>query len=115
MNVLLAAKAVFFIYKSVHTAAFYLRKIIPANIKQRSLVMKRRRNKPNPDDRSDNAARIQKNINMTISNMEAADEMIATTSDAKMKNTLAEKNERRRQALDGMRNEMRDESRNNKE
>jgi small acid-soluble spore protein (thioredoxin-like protein) len=72
--------------------------------------MKRRRNKPKPDDRSDNAARIQKNINMTIHNMEAADEMIAKTSDPKTKKALMEKNERRRQALEGMRQEMRDES-----
>ena len=72
--------------------------------------MKRRRNKPKPDDRSDNAARIQKNINMTIRNMEAADEMIAKTSDPKTKKALMEKNERRRQALEGMRKEMRDES-----
>ena len=73
-------------------------------------MMKRRRNKPKPDDRSDNAARIQKNINMTIHNMEAADEMIAKTSDPKTKKALMEKNERRRQALEGMRQEMRDES-----
>ena len=72
--------------------------------------MKRRRNKPKPDDRSDNAARIQKNINMTIHNMEAAEEMIAKTSDPKTKKALMEKNERRRQALKGMRKEMRDES-----
>jgi len=72
--------------------------------------MKRRRNKPNPDDRSDNAARIQKNINMTIRNMEAADEMIAKTPDDKMKKALTDKNERRSQALEGMRREMRDES-----
>jgi len=72
--------------------------------------MRRRRNKPKPDDRSDNAARIQKNINMTIRNMEAADEMIAKTSDPKTKKALMEKNERRCQALEGMRKEMRDES-----
>jgi small acid-soluble spore protein (thioredoxin-like protein) len=72
--------------------------------------MKRRRNKPNPDDRSNNAERIQKNINMTIRNMEAADEMIAKTPDTQMKRTLTEKNERRSRALDGMRHEMRDES-----
>ena len=59
--------------------------------------MKRRRNKPKPDDRSDNAARIQKNINMTIHNMEAADEMIAKTSDQKQKGADGE-NERRRRA-----------------
>ncbi len=39
--------------------------------------MRRRNNKPNPDNRADNAERIQENINSTIRNMEAADEMIA--------------------------------------
>ena len=73
--------------------------------------MKIRRRKPNPDNRKDNVERIQKNINMTIHNMEAAEEMIAKTPDAKMKKTLEEKNERRRQALDGMRSEIRDEAR----
>ncbi len=73
--------------------------------------MKIRRNKPNPDNRKDNVERIQKNINRTIHNMEAADEMIAKTPDAKMKKTLEGKNERRRQALDGMRSEIKDEAR----
>ncbi len=72
--------------------------------------MKRRNNKPNPDNRADNAERIQRNINDTIKNMEAADELMAHTPDQKMKASLAEKNERRRRALDGMRNEMRDET-----
>lgn len=72
--------------------------------------MKRRRNKPNPDNRKDNVGRIQKNIDMTIRNMEAADEMISTTPDEKTKKTLSDKNERRRQALDGMRSEIRDEA-----
>lgn len=72
--------------------------------------MKIRRNRPNPDNRKDNVERIQRNIDMTIRNMEAADEMIAHTPDEKMKKTLAEKNERRRRALDGMRNEIRDEA-----
>ena len=31
--------------------------------------------KPNPDDRRDNVKKIQRNINRTIQNMEAADEM----------------------------------------
>jgi small acid-soluble spore protein (thioredoxin-like protein) len=72
--------------------------------------MKRRSNKPNPDNRADNAERIQKSINDTIKNIEAAEEMIAETPDMKMKTTLSEKNERRRQALDGKRQEMRDET-----
>lgn len=67
-------------------------------------------NRPNPDDRDDNAERIQRNIDMTIHNIEAAEEMIEKTSDEKMKKALMEKNERRRQALDGMRSEIREEA-----
>ncbi len=67
-------------------------------------------NRPNPDNRSDNVARIQKNIDMTIHNIEAAEDMMGKTPDDKMKQTLAEKNERRRDALQGMRNEIKDEA-----
>lgn len=67
-------------------------------------------NRHNPDNREDNVERIQHNINMTLHNMEAADEMIAQTPDENMKETLIEKNERRRQALDGMRSEIQDEA-----
>ena len=70
--------------------------------------------KHNPDDRSDNARRIQRNINYTIKNIEAAEEMIAKTPDEKAKKALADKNERRRRALDAMRNEMRDETKGDK-
>lgn len=68
------------------------------------------KNKPKPDDRRDNVEKIQKNIDMTIRNMELADEMIAKTDDEKTKKELMEKNERRRHALDGMRKEIRDEA-----
>lgn len=66
--------------------------------------------KPNPDNRSDNVDRIQRNIDMTIENMHRAEEMISTTPDAKMKQVLKEKNQRREQALEGMRHEIRDEA-----
>ncbi|MGI5877041.1 MAG: small acid-soluble spore protein Tlp [Christensenellales bacterium] len=66
--------------------------------------------KRNPDDRSDNVERIQHNIDMTIRNMQLADEMIETTSDEKMKQALIDKNRRRRQALEGMRQEIRQEA-----
>ncbi|NLN03974.1 MAG: small acid-soluble spore protein Tlp [Clostridiaceae bacterium] len=66
--------------------------------------------KPKPDDRSDNVEKIQYIINRTIQNMELADELIAKTSDENLKQLLIEKNERRRQALDGMREEIRDEA-----
>lgn len=68
-------------------------------------------NKPKPDDRSDNVDKIQFNINHTIRNMEAADELIEKTDDKHMKRELEEKNDRRRDALQGMREEIRDEAR----
>lgn len=70
--------------------------------------------KPKPDDRSNNVDRIQFNINHTIRNMEASEELIEKTDDKKMKNDLEEKNDRRRDALEGMREEIRDEARNQK-
>lgn len=66
------------------------------------------RNKP--DDRRDNVDRIQHNISNTIQNIELANEMIETTSDTKMKRTLEEKNQRREEALDAMKSEIRDEA-----
>jgi len=66
--------------------------------------------KPNPDNRRDNVRRIQRNINHTIQNMEAAEEMISKTSDPKLKRALEEKNERRRASLDSLRKEIKDEA-----
>lgn len=66
--------------------------------------------RPNPDDRSDNVNRIQRNIDMTIDNIQRANNLIAETSDRKLKQTLKDKNERREQALDGMRHEIKDEA-----
>lgn len=77
--------------------------------------MRKQNNRPNPDNREDNVDHIQKNINFTIKNMEAAEELIDETSDEKMKKTLSDKNVRRRQALDGMRSEIRDEANAKKE
>ena len=70
--------------------------------------------RPKPDDRRDNVKKIQRNINRTIHNMEAAEEMIAKTDDPKTKEALVEKNERRRAGLDGMRSEIRDEAEHQK-
>lgn len=70
--------------------------------------------KPKPDDRSNNVDRIQFNIDHTIRNMEAADELIEKTDDRKMKEDLEEKNDKRRDALQGMREEIRDEARDRK-
>jgi len=67
-------------------------------------------NKPKPDDRSDNAERIRKAIDATKQNMEAAEEMIAETSDESTKRDLSAKNERRKAALPDMEWEMREEA-----
>eukprot|EP00828_Plagiopyla_frontata_P039659 TRINITY_DN5224_c0_g1_i5.p2 TRINITY_DN5224_c0_g1~~TRINITY_DN5224_c0_g1_i5.p2 ORF type:complete len:125 (-),score=32.51 TRINITY_DN5224_c0_g1_i5:121-495(-) len=74
--------------------------------KQRSVeIMKNK-----PDDRSDNVEKIQYNIDKTILNCELADEMIAKTEDEKMKQTLKEKNQRRENALNAMKKEIKDEA-----
>lgn len=66
--------------------------------------------KPNPDNRADNVDRIQHNIDMTIDNIHRANEMIEKTSDQKMKQALSVKNERRIDALESMRHEIKDEA-----
>ncbi|MDD7794097.1 small acid-soluble spore protein Tlp [Clostridium sp. 'White wine YQ'] len=66
--------------------------------------------KNKPDDRSDNVERIQHNISNTIRNCELADEMIEETDDPHTKEVLSAKNERREEALKGMRKEIRDEA-----
>lgn len=66
--------------------------------------------KPKPDERSDNVERIQRNIDLTIHNMELAAELILRTSDPKMKEALVAKNERRQRALESMRKEIREEA-----
>lgn len=66
--------------------------------------------KHNKDDRRDNVDKIQENINNTLDNFARTEEIIAETHDTKLKGTLKEKNERRKDALHGMRQEIRDES-----
>lgn len=66
--------------------------------------------KQNPDDRRDNVNRIQYNIDRTIENIREAEDMIEETDDKKMKETLDAKNERRKEALLGMREEIKDEA-----
>ncbi len=69
--------------------------------------------KNKPDDRRDNVDKIQYNITKTIQNCELADEMIAKQMMKKRKNSNR-KNQRRREALDGMREEIKDEARDKK-
>lgn len=67
-------------------------------------------NKPKPDNRRDNVERIQENISNTIQNMHLAEEHIEITDDANYKQALTDKNNRRQEALEGMRREIKDES-----
>lgn len=66
--------------------------------------------KRNQDDRRDNVDKIQENINHTQENFRLAEEMIEQTSNPKMKEDLKEKNHRRRDALNSMKTEIRDEA-----
>lgn len=66
--------------------------------------------KPNPDNRRDNVENIQKNIDNTISNIRKANEVIDKTSDETLKEDLSKKNERREQALNSLRHEIKDEA-----
>jgi small acid-soluble spore protein (thioredoxin-like protein) len=66
--------------------------------------------KPKPDNRKDNVEKIQKNINHTIQNMELAEEMMEKADSPTIRQELQAKNERRRDALEGMRKEIRDEA-----
>ncbi|MDS0524487.1 small acid-soluble spore protein Tlp [Clostridium sp. SHJSY1] len=63
-----------------------------------------------PDDRSDNVDRIQNNISNTIKNIHLADELIEKTDDENTRRELSEKNDRREEALKGMRSEIKDEA-----
>jgi len=66
--------------------------------------------KHNPDDRSDNVEKIQSNITHTIQNIELTEEAIDLTDDPRTKKALEAKNERREEALNSMRVEIRDEA-----
>ena len=63
-----------------------------------------------PDDRRDNVDKIQENISNTIENYNLTEEAIEQTDDQKTKQPLEAKNERREDAIDGMRSEIKDEA-----
>lgn len=66
--------------------------------------------KPNPDDRSDNVERIQENIDNTVENIRQANDMIKITSNEQTRQDLIDKNERREDALSGLRHEIKEEA-----
>jgi len=66
-------------------------------------------NKPNPDDRSDNVEKLQEMIVNTIDNMQEAEETMQNVNGDERAQIEA-KNERRRESIDAMRSEIKDEN-----
>ncbi|MBR3121477.1 small acid-soluble spore protein Tlp [Oceanobacillus profundus] len=62
-----------------------------------------------PDDRSDNAEKIQNMVQNTIENLEAAHETMQFSSGEEKEQIIA-KNQRREEAIEGFREEIKDES-----
>jgi len=75
------------------------------NLKRGYEIMKNK-----PDDRRDNVDKIQENISNTIENFNLTEETIEKTDDDKNKKTLEAKNDRREEAISGMRSEIKDEA-----
>jgi small acid-soluble spore protein (thioredoxin-like protein) len=67
-------------------------------------------NKPKPDDRSDNVDKLQSMIHNTIENMEEAEETLQFTDSEEQRQQVEAKNQRRRESLEAMRSEVKDEA-----
>ena len=65
-----------------------------------------------PDDRSDNPERIERNIGHTMQNMNEAEDYVNAHADEiseEQKQQINEKNERREESVEAMRDEIKDE------
>jgi len=67
------------------------------------------KNRPNPDNRSDNVEKLQAMVHNTIENIEAAEET-AEFAGPEERQKIKAKNERRKQSLNGFREEIKDEA-----
>ena len=65
-------------------------------------------NQPKPDDRSDNVEKLQNMVQNTIQNIHEAESSMKTASE-EQKQQIDAKNERRRESIDSMREEIVDE------
>jgi small acid-soluble spore protein (thioredoxin-like protein) len=66
--------------------------------------------KRNPDNRDDNVAHLQNTIDGTVRNIRKTNEAIRATSNDRTREELTAKNDRRADALDGLRHEIKDEA-----
>lgn len=73
-----------------------------------SLINMNNKYKPKPDDRSDNAEKIEDMIGDTLSNINQTEDRMEDAPN-KEKEILREKNDRRKEAIDGFKNEIQDE------
>ncbi|WP_433742270.1 small acid-soluble spore protein Tlp [Falsibacillus pallidus] len=68
------------------------------------------RNQPNPDDRRDNVEKLQNMVQNTLENIAKAEESQAFADSSTQQQQIQAKNERRRESIDAMREEMKDEA-----
>lgn len=66
--------------------------------------------KAKPDDRRDNAEKLQRMVQDTIENIYDAEASMELTDSDEQKQMIQAKNERRAQSIDAMRDEIKDES-----
>ncbi|GGC88799.1 small, acid-soluble spore protein Tlp [Thalassobacillus devorans] len=67
---------------------------------------------PNPDDRSDNVEKLQHMVQDTIENIEDSHDAYPMANEQE-KRAIEEKNKRREESINAMRNEIKDEARHN--
>lgn len=65
--------------------------------------------KPKPDDRSDNVAKLQSMVQETIENIEEAEDSLEFAT-GEQRQQIEAKNERRRESIAAMRQEIKDEA-----
>lgn len=71
---------------------------------------------PKPDDRSDNAEKIKNTIDHTLQNMNEAEDYVKAHSNelnSAEKEEIENKNKRRRESIEGLRSEIKDEVNHN--
>jgi small acid-soluble spore protein (thioredoxin-like protein) len=73
--------------------------------------MPNKENKPNPDNRADNVDRLQQNVTNTIENIEASHDALEFATEEEKQN-IERKNKNRNQSIEAMRQEIKDEARN---
>ncbi|MGG1678590.1 small acid-soluble spore protein Tlp [Neobacillus sp. NRS-1170] len=72
--------------------------------------MEQYNNQPKPDDRSDNAEKLQAMIQNTQDNIQKAEQSLSFTDSEQQRQQIEAKNERRRESVESFRAEIKDET-----